>query len=397
MSVDRRHLVDSLLGALLVAYIASSPFSIAISQGSYVLMVVAWFVGMWWSRSAAEVRWPLVWPLSAFCVASLLSALLALDRAVAFRELDGELMRVLFFLVCVNHLTTEKRATKAVRLLIAFGALSAVYGLSQTWVMGSGYRIHGTLDHYMTFAGIMMQLALLAVAQLLFNWRRKRDLWLVACLIVITAALVMTHTRSAWIGLFIGVLILTMGRKRLLLAVPVVTLLVILMAPSAVRDRALSMLNIRDATAVERAYIWGSGTKLFLDYPLTGVGPGVDNVRSVYQSYKHPDDPWQPHLPFTHLHNNVIQVAAERGILGLGAWLAIWITFYARALRIFRGPDPPDRAGRALAAGSVAGISAFLVAGLLEYNFGDSEVISLVFFMMALLFLPREAQSDSMA
>lgn len=397
MSSNRRQVVESLIGALLVAFIASSTFSIAISQCVYFLMTLVWLVGLWWARSAGEMRWPLVCPLAAFCAASLLSAVLALDRSVAFRELGGEWARVLLFFVCVNHMATERRATNLVRLLVAVGALSALYGLSQSWVMGTDFRILGAMGHYMTFAGILMLIALLAVAQLLYNWRSMRDLWLVACLIVIVAALVMTHTRSAWIGLFVGVLIITLGRKRLLLAVPVIALLVIVLAPSAARDRVLSMLNIRDATAVERAYMWGSGTKLFLDYPLTGVGPGVDNVRSIYQSYKHPDDPWQPHRSFTHLHNNVIQIAAERGILGIGGWLAIWLAFYINAFRIFRGPDPPDGAGRALASGSVAGVSAFLIAGLLEYNFGDSEVIALVLFTMALSFVPREAHSESTA
>jgi O-antigen ligase len=387
MPSDRRHLLEVVVGALLVAFIIFSTFSIAISQWSYILASAIWLVGVWWTTSVRQARWPLVWSLSAFFVASMLSAVLAANQGLAFRELSSEWARMLLFLACVNHLTTEKRATRFVSLLVAVCTLSALYGLSQTLTMGTEYRIHGTLSHYMTFAGLMMQVALLAAAQLLYNWRSKRDVWLLACLIVIVAALAMTHTRSAWIGLLIGLVVLALGKKRLLLGIPVVALLLVVIAPRAVRDRALSMLDIRDPTAVERTYMWGSGVRLFMDYPLTGVGP--DNLRSVYPSYKHPDDPWQPHIRFTHLHNNVIQVAAERGILGLGAWLGIWIAFYTYAARIFKRSDPPDGAVRALASGSVAAVSAFLVAGLLEYNFGDSEVISLVFFNMALLFVPK--------
>ena len=39
---------------------------------------------------------------------------------------------------------------------------------------------------------------------------------------------------------------------------------------------------------------------------------------------------------------------------------------------------------RALVAGSVAAVTGFLVAGLSEYNFGDSEVVMVAWAVMAL-------------
>jgi hypothetical protein len=42
---------------------------------------------------------------------------------------------------------------------------------------------------------------------------------------------------------------------------------------------------------------------------------------------------------------------------------------------------------RALVAGSLAAVGGFLVAGLFEYNFGDSEVIGLLWVVMAFPFV----------
>jgi len=42
--------------------------------------------------------------------------------------------------------------------------------------------------------------------------------------------------------------------------------------------------------------------------------------------------------------------------------------------------------GRAVVAGSIAAITGFLVAGLTEYNFGDSEVVMIAWAIMALPF-----------
>jgi O-antigen ligase len=48
------------------------------------------------------------------------------------------------------------------------------------------------------------------------------------------------------------------------------------------------------------------------DHPLLGVGP--DQVKEAYTDY-----PWATRRP--HLHNNVVQIAAERGLPALAAWL----------------------------------------------------------------------------
>src|SRR5436309_3036903 len=46
-----------------------------------------------------------------------------------------------------------------------------------------------------------------------------------------------------------------------------------------------------------------------------------------------------------------------------------------------------DEDARALVLGSMAAIAAFLVAGLFEYNFGDTEVLLVALALMALPFI----------
>jgi hypothetical protein len=82
-----------------------------------------------------------------------------------------------------------------------------------------------------------------------------------------------------------------------------------------------------------------------------------------------------------------LQVAAERGLLGLAGWLAIWSLFFYHTWRLYGSLEPPAGKARALVAGSLGSVVGFHVAGLFENNFGDSEVISLVYFLMALPFV----------
>jgi O-antigen ligase len=71
-----------------------------------------------------------------------------------------------------------------------------------------------------------------------------------------------------------------------------------------------------------------------------------------------------------HLHNDFLQIAAERGLPAF----AIWLWFIAAlVLDLWRRFSAGQH--RALAAAALATVMALLTAGLFEYNFGDSEVL----------------------
>jgi hypothetical protein len=63
-------------------------------------------------------------------------------------------------------------------------------------------------------------------------------------------------------------------------------------------------------------------------------------------------------------------------------WL--WVVFFQEGWRVLMriGRDFPER--RALVCASLAGVAGFLVAGLFEHNFGDGEVVTVVYALMAL-------------
>jgi O-antigen ligase len=111
----------------------------------------------------------------------------------------------------------------------------------------------------------------------------------------------------------------------------------------------------------------------------------------TYAHYRGPDSPIDPTRRLGHLHNNIIQIAAERGLLGLACWLWIWGAYGYHTWRVYRRLEPEHRQARALVVGSLASVIAFQIEGLFEYTFGDSEVITLTYFLMALPFVAQRA------
>jgi O-antigen ligase len=83
------------------------------------------------------------------------------------------------------------------------------------------------------------------------------------------------------------------------------------------------------------------------------------------------------------MHSNLLQLALERGVPTLTVWL-ILIGMYIRMLvRIIRN-SASDNFPRGLALGALGGVVGFFTSGLVHYNWGDSEVVMVVYFVMGL-------------
>jgi putative inorganic carbon (HCO3(-)) transporter len=371
--------LDRIIDVAIVVFLICSVVSITGAQAAILVAQAAWLVKLVRAPNKRALHFPLLLPMATFYLASVLASATAADPWLSFKDLRN-IFEPAFFFLLVNHVSGDERAATFSYILIAAATLMAVYGLMQSMAEGAAFRVHGTMSIYMTFAGILMLSALVVMAQLLF-FPRGRWFWgLVGSLALLIAALVMTHTRGAWIGFAAGAaLILGCRQKRLLLALPVVAVAVFLAAPEAVRVRIRSIIDPQDVTARERLYMWGSGVQIVRDHPWTGVG--INGVKSVYQAYKHPNAVRNQRA---HLHSNLFQIAAERGLIGVACWLWIWIAFYGQAWTIFRVRGPDTSRASALVVGSLASITGFHVAGLFEFTFGDSEVIMLVYFLMAL-------------
>jgi len=248
-------------------------------------------------------------------------------------------------------------------------------------VLGKCRRAHGFFSIYMTLAGVLTVVLTAELAPLAVAGRRRAvaaAAWLTAAL-----ALALTLVRGAWLGLAAGVLVSLAGVRRRAVAVAgVVALAAAVLALPSVRQRAETLGDAGDATARERLAMIDGGLAMLRQRPIIGVGPG--QVKRLYPAYA-PPEAQRRHT--SHLHNTPLQIAVERGVVGLALWLWIFAAFFARAWRVLRRVPADAVADRALVVGALAAVTAFLVAGLFEYNFGDTEVLLVILSVMALPFV----------
>jgi O-antigen ligase len=121
-----------------------------------------------------------------------------------------------------------------------------------------------------------------------------------------------------------------------------------------------------------------AGVRMIRSHPFFGVGP--QRIHTEFPRYYLGLD-----LPeyYGHLENNVVQLAAERGVLCLAAFLWFVFELYASLISIVR--KAADEA-RWPAVSALAALTGFLVAGVFEYNFGDSEILMLLLFIVSVPF-----------
>ena len=290
-----------------------------------------------------------------------------------------------------------ERSLTVVDVVITVGALNAVYGIVQYGILdfdNVARRVQGNLGHYMTYSGVIMLVACLAVARVMF--RRRERIWAALILPAVLVALVLTLSRNAWVGACagIGTLFVLRGFRsvfRLAALLAVALGLLIAFAPAAISDRFYSMLSIKEAfgDTVTNTSTWKSnrdrlamiesGLQIVRDNPLTGVGP--DMIIQVYPGYREETAISQR---ISHLHNVPLQIAAERGLPALGLWCWFVGTLLVDFLRLRKTSAVPS-----LATAGIACVVAMIAAGMFEYNFGDSEFLML---FLVLVTLPYAAE-----
>ncbi|HUO85702.1 MAG TPA: O-antigen ligase family protein [Thermoanaerobaculia bacterium] len=352
---------------------------IGTAQGFLALGVIAAAVAV----ARGELSVPLhrvELPLGLFLLASTLSALVAELSLTSLHEVGEWLNFLTFPLALALYLRHPSFHAAALKTIASLGLFMATWGLIQYFILGHRdleHRIRGPAAHVMTYSGILLVITLLMLT--LAAHRKGGKLFLLSGVLT-SAAILLTLTRGAWLGWLAGMMALVLLRKPrgLLFAAPILVLALTL-SPLELFGRMVSTFDLEQPSNLDRVRMVEAGIRIIRDYPLFGVGPG--EVEEVYPFYRAED---APRFRIPHLHNNPVQIWAERGALALAAYVLLVGLFLAECLKVPRG-DP----GRPLAEGGIVAVIGITVAGLFEFNFGDSEVLMSLLDVMAVVCAAR--------
>jgi O-antigen ligase len=172
-------------------------------------------------------------------------------------------------------------------------------------------------------------MVMLGITGVLLWSRRGRDVGIATVLLVVLwAGLVLTFSQSSFAALLAGLAVLgglRFGARRALVASGVVLAVgaaVVLLAPGAIKLR-LGDSASADAATSGRYDLIRTGIDLFADRPLQGYGSG-----SFARQYRRTSDASAERATAAS-HTIPITVAAEQGVVGLAAYLALLAVAFA--------------------------------------------------------------------
>lgn len=231
-------------------------------------------------------------------------------------------------------------------------------------VAGRWIRAYGTFPHPNVY-GLYVAIGIICVVCLYMRTTdAHRRTILVAGLAVLSAGLTVAFSRSAWVALAVGLIIVAVMargdgaavRRRFVASVLCVIMGAIALGAvhaDATMTRIAGKGRLEAISMSERTSQLRDAAMLFADRPILGAGMGQ---MPLALWLTHPDD--RSPYAYQFVHDIYILAAVELGVIGLLAFLSV-IALWVRALRK-RGLHTVEPA-------FLAGAAAILAAGLVDH------------------------------
>jgi len=385
--------LDSLLTILTYVFVAALPISIALTQTTLFLLWAFWLVkcirnGRWegWST-------PIDIPLAVFLVAYLLATVFSPKFLESLAGLKKIYLLTAVYLIPFLVQSFIKWKKLASSFLVSTLA-SAVWGLLD--INGVPHLTVSSHTMQLTVSGILMMACAFSLGFLL-PFRGKIVRYIPNIMLTSGSALflLLTHKLSSLLALLASfILFLALTRKRLLLGISLIILTGGAIAVFHQPQLALQRSDAREQKSwswQQRSIIWKTGWEIIKDRPI--FGHGIIDLSDYYANKRKSigiPPPVDFNRSFGHLHNNFLQIWAISGIFGLAAFIYLMYKILFVNIKSFFLEKSDTRY---YVLGIVAAQVAFLVNGLAEWNFGDSEVVT-VFWVLTGLGLAFKKLTD---
>lgn len=299
-------------------------------------------------------RTPLDLPLLAFTVSALISTFFAYNQNVAlfgtYARYDG-LLTILTYagLFWLSLQTLGNSPSPALRgrvgegagpddarvlfrVLLASGylvaAVAILQSVSDSVAQGAIVPAFGTLGQQNVLGAFLVLLWPLAFRELVAANSGSARVIALNVLAVLGAALILTLSRSAWVGTALAIVVLIVGSRRAfrprIIGAAIALVALVAAGLSLGNSQVERQIQARAMTVFDvsawgpRPAIWRDSLRLIASRPVVGYGP--DNVGLVY-----------PRFQATNLgrsqvdkaHAESLQVAATQGLIGLAAYLLV--------------------------------------------------------------------------
>lgn len=403
----------------LCALLFTLPFSKSFLEAFFVCALVFWVLkrafAYKYTRSMLDsiitafkpIKTCLNLPIAAFMLVGLFSMALSVSLPLSLEGFFFKLFEwVMIYFIVAETINSRKRLNMILGVIFFSVLLITADGIFQC-ITGVDFirkypilvdRIQASFGTPNSFAGwlvVMLPLALsLSYSELddYFDLSEKKKrlkklirigLWLISGLAL--ACLVLTYTRGAWIAVMLSLIFLGILKgKRALILISIPLLLVAFvgirpafLAEKSIDPRVFFLFRIHYTLTIQRPYVdlCREALAIIKDFPI--FGSGLNTYAVVGPHYKvFEAGGYYP-------HNCYLQMAAEMGLLGLGAFLWVIGTLFSASFANLK--KIKNGFHGAVLIGLLMGLFGFLLHSTVDTNFYTLQLGNFMWLVIGLV------------
>lgn len=340
-------------------------------------------------------------PVISYMLISILSLIWSQNIFSSLKELPLFLAGPLLYFIVINNIDNPRQINRIVNILLTVGALFGIYGILQymgidfsIWSRNIGrQRVFGLFGNVNFFAEYLIIPLPIAVALFFVSESSKlRKALLLVAVLAMSASLVLTFTRGSYLAFFVAFIFMFIlfflhwqqefikNNKKLfigtLAAIIVIVSLFIIPNPISKNNAIISQIKsrispaklVQDTSFKRRVATWKFTLLMINDHPLLGSGIGTYKYNTLrYQAEffsQGKNRSLYPHGFADKAHNEYLQLWAEMGIIGLGIFIWLIITYFSYELKVLRNTKEKYKQGM------IIGLMGAVVGVLVDAIFG---------------------------
>lgn len=368
-------------------------------------------------------------PILSFISICILSLIWSDSFFVSLKELPLFLTGPLLYFVLINNISEEQQINRILNTILIVGGLFGIYGILQYngidfafWAGNIGRQsVFGLFGNVNFFAEYLIVPLPLAVSLFFAARNRIHKIFLLIGILAIGGSLILTFTRGSYLAigissLFMFLLYLASRGKSfikehkkififILALIILVTFLFALPNPLNKPGTAISKIKSRisisqfteSSSLKRRIAIWKFTILMIKDHPLLGSGIGTYKYNTLkYQAefFKQGENrSLYPHGFADKAHNEYLQLWAEIGIVGLGIFIWLIISYFSCGIKILR--KIKDEYKQGIIIGLMGSVVAVLIDGLFGFPLHLPATVILFWLVLALTIVTIKIGADA--
>jgi len=366
-----------------------------------IIGLMLWKLKMVSKEEVKITRNPLNLPVLAFMAICALSLFWSVSPMVSLLELPLFLAGPILYFIIANNIKSKHQINRLLTTLLIISSLLGIYGIFQYngidfsfWKANVGRnQVFGLFGNVNYFAEYMIVPLPLAISLFFATRNRTHKILLFAGILSMGGSLILTFTRGSYLAIGIsstfmfflylasrGKGFIKEHKKLFIIILAFIILVTFLFAipnplnkPGTVISKIKGRISISQFTKgtslKRRIAIWKFTGMIIKDHPILGSGLDTFKYNSLNYQSKFFDQGENRRLyPYgiaDKVHNEYLQLGAELGVLGLGIFLWLIITYFNYGIKLLKRLKNKYKQG--IIIGLMGGVVAVLIDGIFGF------------------------------